>query len=254
MALDELTDTILVTQSNSTVLAYDMNGGFKGAASNGIPMEMIAAKSGYACLPQPSVGVVSIWNLHDLQSGQLLPFSIRKNPGNVWMTLLPHDGLVCAVHERSAPSISVISIPDLRLQRTIYLAGLTPLDKLEPFQGGWRLLGFDEGTSKGTAAILSFFDKKVTFVDLERGKQVSTAELRLQPIEATIDRKHGRLIIALFDSHTPNTHFSSVEPQSGKIHDLRAATELFPAGLAVSRDGKTIIVMNGKDVKVLPNE
>jgi hypothetical protein len=253
IAVDDVTHTVLTPVSNDIVMAYDTNGRFKGAASNGDPIYSIAAKSGYACMSQPAIGVVSIWNLHDLLSGQLESFSLGKAPGHVWMADLRHEGLVCVVYDQAVTSVSVVSIPSIRIVKTIRLSGITPLDQLGPFQGGWRLIGFGRGPSAGIAGVLSFADKKIAFVDLQQGKQISVAEFQWSPFEAAEDIKHGRVVTALFGMRSPRTHFSSVDPKSGHIRDLRSTTELFPAGLLVTLDGNSIVVFSGKDRQVLPN-
>lgn len=214
----------------------------------------IDALNKIGCVSQDIDGTVSSIDL----SGTTFPTqsaALGQVPWAVQMTSLTSGVTNCVVFDAGNLNLSVLTMPSLTVNKSVTLAGLTPIPNAGTSPvGGWQLAVFNSGPAAGTAAVLSQADDVVVFVNLSTGQEIRRVTLSGLAIRIAPDDTHGTLIVAVADTDNRQTTFQSVNPSTGADTTLQATTPLLVTGLGVSEDGSNLFVGMRLQYAVIPNK
>ncbi|MFZ0306035.1 MAG: hypothetical protein WAL75_25340 [Terracidiphilus sp.] len=214
----------------------------------------IDALNKIGCVSQDIDGAVGSIDL----SGTTFPTqsaALGQVPWAVQMTSLTSGVTNCVVFDAGNLNLSVLTMPSLTVNKSVTLAGLTPIPKAGTSPvGGWQLAVFNSGPAAGTAAVLSQADDVVVFVNLSTGQEIRRVTLSGSPIRIATDSTHGNLIVAVADTDHRQTTFQSIGVSTGAVETLQATSPLLVTGLGVSQDGSNLFVGMRLQYAVIPNK
>ena len=257
IAVDDVTGYILTTQSNKAIGVWKPDGSqvaITGFSNTQLPMA-ISARGENSCFTRDMSGDIACFPLTQFTTS--LPIVGTGNaPMNVLMTLIGSQ-LYATVLNIGDATLSLVAVPQVQAGPFVGISSFTT-NLPSSLQGGTQLAMLEQNgtTPKRIAAVLSRFDKNVSFVDIHDPLHLQVTRpfaVGGDPFRIAADNVHGSFIVAFVDPATGGTKFAKLDAATGAVSPLSATSSLLTVGLAVSADGTKFYVSMRDKFEIVPN-